>query len=253
MVPLHFGSSERPLFGVYLPPTATPRPLGVVICPPLPQEAMRTTWTLRRLALALAELGFHALRFDWFGTGDSSGSLVEADLRQWRADLRAAVGELRDLSGGSSISVVGIGIGGSIALTTELAARDLVLWDPVVRGAQHLKQLLALHEATGARARGRANAALELLGYEMGAALMADIAAIDLLQPAQRVAHFKRVAVMSSAPSDEARALHAQLGARELVALPERAPARSAGELLISLLAPESVKRVSSWFNGEAA
>ena len=254
MVPLHFGSSERPLFGIYHPPAGTPRRGGVVICPSLPQEAMRTAWTLRRLATALAERGLHVLRFDWSGTGDSSGALIDVDLSSWRHDLRSAVSELRDLSGCGTISAAGIGLGGALALSTpELALRAVALWDPVVSGAAHLEQLFSLHASVGGRAKHGNRGVVDLLGFAMSPALIADLGALDVLQAKQRRTHFNHVAVLDSEWSSGTRSLCEQLRAKVDPPLPERSRARVADELLISFLAPESVKRVATWLAKEAA
>src|SRR5215217_413896 len=77
MNPLYFGSSQKPLYGVYHPPKSQPgrpvRTTGVVLCYPLGQEYMRAHRAFRQLATLLTKSGFPVLRFDYYGTGDSGG------------------------------------------------------------------------------------------------------------------------------------------------------------------------------------
>jgi alpha/beta superfamily hydrolase len=77
MFPLFFGSSPNLLFGAHSSPSKAARDTGVVIVPPMGQEAIRAHRAIRQLGLRLSRERFHALRFDLRGTGDgfhSSGS-----------------------------------------------------------------------------------------------------------------------------------------------------------------------------------
>jgi hypothetical protein len=52
MTPIHFGSRERMLFGIYYPAAAKPvREAGVVICPPVGTEYVQTYRALLQVAL----------------------------------------------------------------------------------------------------------------------------------------------------------------------------------------------------------
>ena len=105
MHPFYFGDTDRPLFGVYHPPgSQAVHDVGVLLCYPGAEEYMSIHWAFRRLAVMLSKSGFHVLRFDYFGTGDSSGEFTEANILQWQADIRAAVAELRDMASTKRIS-----------------------------------------------------------------------------------------------------------------------------------------------------
>jgi len=143
--PLHFGVVGRVLFGVYHPPRrSTASTEGVVVCPPLGGDYLRTHRTLRVLAARIAEEGRHVLRFDYYGTGDSDGCGTAVRLAGCVADAVAAAEELRMLASLSRVSLVGVRAGGTVAL---LAAREgwaverVVVWDPVVRGRAYLEDL----------------------------------------------------------------------------------------------------------------
>jgi pimeloyl-ACP methyl ester carboxylesterase len=85
------------------------------------------------------------LRFDWYGSGDSAGDVLEGGHPDsWLEDLEWAVEELKATAHVSSVALVGLRLGASVA---ALAARDrsdvdrLVLWDPVVDGEEYLREL----------------------------------------------------------------------------------------------------------------
>lgn len=144
MNPLFFGKAESPLYGVYLPPKATPRDAGIVLCYPFGQEYMRAHRAYRQLALLLSKKGYHVLRFDYHGMGDSSGDMETVDLKDWLDDVGLAIHELRDTAGVSSITVVGLRLGALIA-GCACARRDdvdrLILWDPIITGRDYEQEL----------------------------------------------------------------------------------------------------------------
>ena len=91
MNPFFFGSSEERLLGVHHPPRGrAPRERGILLCYPLGQEYMRAHRAFRQLGMLMARRGFHVLRFDWFGTGDSAGRVEDAKIERWVADARSA-------------------------------------------------------------------------------------------------------------------------------------------------------------------
>jgi pimeloyl-ACP methyl ester carboxylesterase len=182
MTPLFFGSSDRRLFGIYSPGSSASR--AVVLCNPWGQEYIRAHRSLRRLAVTLADAGYHVLRFDYFGTGDSSGDTADATLEGWRDDIAAAVDELRDMSGATSATVIGLRLGATLA--AEVAGSRLaeisrlVLWDPVVSGTEWRGEVRAM-DAQELPPPGELGECEELLGFELTPAMRQDIEAIDLL------------------------------------------------------------------------
>ncbi|HEY0777633.1 MAG TPA: alpha/beta hydrolase [Gemmatirosa sp.] len=192
MLPRFFGDTGRQLFGVYHPASAAPgvsaqvRRTGVVLCYPGPQEYRQAHWAYRRLAGLLADGGVHVLRFDYVGTGDSAGASSDGSLAQWADDVRAAARELQDVAGVRRTALVGLRLGAVIAAracAAGLAVSDLVLWDPVVRGTEYLAGLDA-EQGSGLEDRrypeDDRRASDELLGFEMTAAMRAEIGAVDL-------------------------------------------------------------------------
>ena len=148
MTPLFFGPKHHQVFGVmHMPEAHSVAQTAVLLCCPFGQEAIRTHRLYRVLADRLSRLGVPTLRFDYFGTGDSSGDDMDVDLGSWARDIRLADQELRRQSGMQSIAWMGARLGGTAALQ---AAQDspptrLVLWDPVLNGASYLRKLQEEH------------------------------------------------------------------------------------------------------------
>jgi hypothetical protein len=139
-----FGPSSRRLFGSYHPPARGHGRVLTVICPPLLSELGRTHTALRKLAISLAEAGQHVLRFDYYGTGDSHGTLKEATVSDWLKDIETAVQEGRDISGCAKARVVGVRASSLLACKSVGDASDverLVLWDPPMKGLEYLEDL----------------------------------------------------------------------------------------------------------------
>lgn len=192
MIPSFFGDSDAPLFGVlHAPASGSERNHGVLLCPPIGQEYVRSHWAMRQVALALAKAGFHAFRFDWYGVGDSAGELQDASLGRWTEDVVTAATELRDSTGVSKLSVLGLRLGGTLAAlaATRIKATAVVLWDPVTDGPSYLGQLRTLHDNMVAdsnrywnRGVPRPRPSNELVGFDWGPALLRDIEALGVAQ-----------------------------------------------------------------------
>lgn len=194
-----FGRAESPLFGVYHAPlSAADRDLGIVVCSPLGREYTKTHRGLRQLALRLARVGFHVLRFDYRGCGDSSGDPVDGDLAHWTEDVGWAVEELKDRAGLMKVGLVGLRLGGTLALLCARARRDveaLVLWEPVIDGRRHLGELKASNAKWEADRglppeQAAEDAAIGILGFPMGRPMRESLERLEwpaLRRPARRM------------------------------------------------------------------
>jgi pimeloyl-ACP methyl ester carboxylesterase len=228
MIPNFFGSSDKPLFGVYHPPrTARPRDSGVLLCYPAPQEYMRTHWAFRKLAVMLAKEGFHVFRFDYFGTGDSSGKTEEGRLATWRENIVTAARELKDLASVSKVSAVGFRLGATLAATAPgLSLTDLVLWEPVVRGLIYLGELELIQAkllSTALKPRWRpSERPAELLGFAFPPALEEELRTVDLVR--DKPPRASRAAIMISDDRPVFRELHASYEQRGLPSVYKHVP-----------------------------
>jgi alpha/beta superfamily hydrolase len=146
--PQWFGPSEHRLFGWVTWPSAAPVRGGVLLAPPIGREARAARRAFRQLAASLADRGFASLRFDYDGTGDSSGTFDDPghDVA-WTESVQHAAAYLRSL-GVSSVAAVGMRLGATIVGTAagsrDLGLTSLVLWDPCETGRSYLRELGAL-------------------------------------------------------------------------------------------------------------
>jgi pimeloyl-ACP methyl ester carboxylesterase len=147
---MYFGPSQKSLFGVYHPPAGSPhRSSAVLLCYPIGHEYIRTHRALRNLAVQLSAAGFHVLRFDYYGTGDSAGEAEDTRVPQCLADIETAIEELKDLSTVRRVSLVGLRLGATLAAMVTTRRRDidrLVALDPIDDGSTYVSRLRSLHE-----------------------------------------------------------------------------------------------------------
>lgn len=180
--PLRFGPRQRPLFGwLHLPEDGVVRG-GVVLCQPLGIEAICVYFSYRLLAERLAGLGLAVLRFDYDGTGDSSGRETDPDrLEAWLDSVAAATDVLAG-TGVGAIGLVGIRIGGLFA-AHEAVRRGgvdaLVLWDPSLSGRAFLREQKFLR-TLGLGYDRESDAAVEAPGIRFEAETVKELADLGL-------------------------------------------------------------------------
>jgi exosortase A-associated hydrolase 2 len=188
MNPFYFGTSDRRLFGIYEP--AIPGGTGkraAVLCYPWGSEYLHAHRAMRQLAIRLATAGFHTLRFDFYGTGDSAGDMTDASLALWQEDVRIALDEIREMVGTNSATLIGLRLGATVAaavasgLPGEIEA--LVLWDPIVSGQDYLRQLgIAADSGDNVTnsSESEVGPATQVQGFLLTAGLIRDIKALEL-------------------------------------------------------------------------
>jgi uncharacterized protein len=181
---------QRRLLGaLHLSPRLRPRSVAVLLCNPFGEEAVRAHRAYRVLARRLDEAGYPTLRFDYAGTGDSSGDSADFGIADWVDDIALAAETLRRDSGHARVALVGLRLGATLAALCAqrglLRPAHLLLWDPVIDGAQYLRDLERAHRDYLRAELGRdialGDAPLgEALGAPLTPALRAELAAIDL-------------------------------------------------------------------------
>lgn len=187
-----FGPKQSPLFGVYHPPArASAQKRGVLLCPPIGTELLRSHRALRQLAALFAKAGMHVLRFDYYGTGDSSGDCLQGRVDLWLQDIETAAEELMAMANLDSISIVGLRMGAALAAmaSPRLTKVDqLVLWDPVFDGGQYLAERIQVNDRyelqTGniqnTEDKLASNEPVGIMGFALSHALREDLQAINL-------------------------------------------------------------------------
>jgi uncharacterized protein len=176
MNPFFFGAAERRLFGIYEPAiSGNVGRRAAILCNPMGAEYFYAHRSIRQLGLRLSNSGFHTLRFDFYGTGDSGGEAADADLSGWQADIETAIEELNEITGIAKVALIGMRLGGSIAAAAAMripsALDSLVLWDPIVSGRDYLSRLGVKSGAT---------APIEVQGFPLSERMLAELTTFDL-------------------------------------------------------------------------
>jgi alpha-beta hydrolase superfamily lysophospholipase len=145
--PWFIDADGRTLFGWHhAAPAQLRRGAGVVLCAPLGYEYMSAYRTWRILAGELAALGFDVWRFDYDGTGNSSGDCHERDrVGAWVGSIARVLAEARRSS--PRVALVGLRAGALLALQAAAADGEierLVLWSPFSSGRAFVRELKAI-------------------------------------------------------------------------------------------------------------
>ena len=198
--PIYFGSEDsesRAIFGWFHPSNQTgSRGVGVVLCNPIGDDDIRAHRTFRHLAERLASVGFAVLRFDFHGTGDSSGN--ESDPRRvqcWMQDIDSAISELRHRSGVKKVSLVGLRLGAALAMKAAAKRDDVdsaVLWNACTSGKEYSAGSIRQHqvhamiapesfEIENNQAEQNAVGGKEALGFFLSDETLSNLGEIDLL------------------------------------------------------------------------
>jgi len=136
------------LFCVYHGPPEGVRPRGaLVFVHAFCEEMNKSRHVVTAQCRALAGLGFAVQTVDLYGCGDSDGELGRATWELWGEDLRNVTAGLSRRTG-HPVMPWGMRAGALLAAeltsTSDSVADTLLLWQPVMRGEQHLKEFLRL-------------------------------------------------------------------------------------------------------------
>jgi len=194
MLPLAGGAR----FCLFYPASGPARSIGAIVyVHPFAEEMNKSRRMAALQARALAAAGVSVLQIDLLGCGDSAGDFGTATWSLWIDDVVEGVRWLHGRTGFVP-ALWGLRSGcllASAALAKLPATRDLVFWQPVVSGKQHLQQFLRLRiagelmgrsgaERTGTNelhAKLEAGATLDIAGYAVSPGLALGLAAADLV------------------------------------------------------------------------
>lgn len=197
--PFYFGSSTKQLFGCYdAPLSGHTRDCGVVICYPMGHEYIMCHRAYRQLAVRLSRVGFHVLRFDFYGCGDSGGDCNQGQIHQWLTDISTAIGEIRERCGSVKVCLVGLRLGATLGMMVGSERGDiagLVLWDPIVSGSAYIEELGNLHQEMLSHSHAKPKRHIEgekpteALGFPLTDFMLRDLEKLDLLAIRQKPAN----------------------------------------------------------------
>jgi pimeloyl-ACP methyl ester carboxylesterase len=145
---------------------------------------------MRSLALHLANEGYAALRYDHFGTGDSSGSVDDDEFDQtWIEGVDHGVALLRSL-GIASVSAVGMRMGativGTAAAAYDLGLSSFVMWDPCESGRSYSRELNALGALRRKVITDHKGAPTKMLEYPLSEGAAGRLNRFSLIEPSTR-------------------------------------------------------------------
>lgn len=185
-------------FCLYHPPAAGIAARGALIHLHAFAEEMNKSRRMTALAARrLAQQGYAVLQIDLHGCGDSSGDFGDATWAGWRQDIRAARAWLRTRCD-APLWLWGLRAGSLLAAEAAAACDepvDLLLWQPVVSGRQHLQQFLRLKVAgemmsgdskgvmAGLKQTLADGTAVEIAGYMLAPDLAHGLDAAELAPP----------------------------------------------------------------------
>ena len=143
----YFQSKKKKLFGIYHPPVSEIQRIGVVLCNPLGQEHIRCYYAILELANKLSKMGFHVLRFDYSGTGESEGDFKDLSINNLMCDIETAIEEIKTGTQIEKIYLVGLRLGAALAFkaSLKLPIDAIVMWSPILNGEKHLKELKSIN------------------------------------------------------------------------------------------------------------
>ena len=149
--PFYFGSREKPLSGwLHTVENKQYSDTGVIICPPLAVEYMNSYRALRYVADYFALAGIAAIRFDYHGTGNSSGIEEEEDrLTNWLWSIEQAIQQLKTLTGCRKFGLFGFRMGATLAtlISEKIPSDFLILWAALNNGKNYIREIKLLQMA----------------------------------------------------------------------------------------------------------
>ncbi len=186
--PLVFETGAASVLGFFHPPgERLPRDTAVVLCNPIGWEAVAAHRAQRHLAERLATAGFPVLRFDYPGTGDSSGTDADPErVQAWLSGVTAAIRKIHELAQRPKLALVGFHLGATLAVLAARAAggvESLVLWSPYAKGRAFTREVTAyraLNAGSPDFPRAEDAGGIESAGFLISAATMAELSALDL-------------------------------------------------------------------------
>ena len=191
--PFYFGVSPKRLYGFHHPPQVSRgKSSAVVICAPIGQEYIQSHRVMYQLAVLLSRAGFHVLRFDYFGCGDSEGDFDQGSLVQWTKDIHTAVDEIRNRSKLTRVSLIGLRIGATLALRATIDSPhvdSIIVWQPISDGRLYLEELAEIQQSDYKRMEFQKNKTRdpsvmetpnEILGFPMTSELRRELEMISL-------------------------------------------------------------------------
>jgi alpha-beta hydrolase superfamily lysophospholipase len=122
-----------------------PEQSAVLLCAPWGWEEIASYRVRREIAQLFTEAGHPTLRFDLPAVGNSSGTPADEGLLDaWTTAIADAAAWLREESGRNRVTVLGLGLGGTLAMAAldrGAAIDELILWAAPARGRRFVREI----------------------------------------------------------------------------------------------------------------
>ncbi|MFH1701762.1 MAG: alpha/beta fold hydrolase [Candidatus Zixiibacteriota bacterium] len=134
----------------YQPHESNRNGIGILFCDPIFEEKQDSRRVLANWAIFLAQEGYNVLCFDFRGQGESVGMFSDFTLEDALKDIENCYQELKDKKGVERIGLFGMRYGCNLAAhaAIELKPEFMILWAPIINGAQHADTLLRTNLTT---------------------------------------------------------------------------------------------------------
>jgi exosortase A-associated hydrolase 2 len=187
------------LFVCYYPPSTESGTKGhVVFVPPFAEEMNHSRRMISIQARRLSEIGYGAVVFDLYGTGDSGGDFADARWDLWKSDVATITEWILDQTS-TAINLLGLRLGSLLAVDYAQHASKrperIIMWQPIVSGQLFLNQFLRLRLVANMSRVGGNHAkestqslrrllsqgeSIEVAGYELNAEITTAIDSLSL-------------------------------------------------------------------------
>ena len=119
---------------------------AIVVCAPIFEEKLHSHRILVNFARFATSQGFHVLRFDYFGDGESEGLFEEASLSTRMGDIRSAIGAAKEKFGTPNVFLLGLRMGATLVMLTGATinkeVRGLIAWAPILDLRRYIMDIL---------------------------------------------------------------------------------------------------------------
>lgn len=179
---------------------------AVLMCAPFLEERLFCRPVMKSLAEHLMNAGWHVLRFDPPGEGDSDGDLARVGIEECLDQAQRLALWLRNRAPGPLV-LLGVRWGATLALqlADRVGAAGVIAVEPLLDGEAYLQRLLRQNLATQLAARGRVTMdrkallacsaggeCIEVQGFALGPRLVAELRAFtatDVAPPRTLLIH----------------------------------------------------------------
>jgi len=189
--PFYFGEEKKQLFGwLHINESVPASDTGVVICPSLGVEYMNAYRPLRYVADYHALAGIPALRFDYHGTGDSSGlNEMPGRIEDWVSSIEQAVNQLKMSTGCKKILLIGFRFGAALAvlLSEKIEFEGLVLWAPIENGKRYIREIRTLQRMAAIQVDSGEDEFLEAGGAVFDEETVDEIEKVNLIKAQPKI------------------------------------------------------------------